>query len=70
MSAIGKVFEKVVLRKIEGDVKLGTFQNGGSKERSTKDNILGVMEVIDRNSYYNKETCLIFADAEKCFDKL
>ena len=67
---IGKVFEKVVLRKIEGDIKPGTFQNGGRKERSTKDNTLGVMAVIDRNNYYNKETCLIFADAEKCFAKL
>ena len=68
-SVIGKVFEKVVLRKIEGDIKLGTFQNGGRKERSTKDNILGVMAVIDRKNYNNKETCLIFADAEKCFAK-
>ena len=68
-SVIGKVFEKVALRKIEGDIKLGTFQNGGRKERSTKDNILGVMAVIDRNKYNNKETCLILADAEKCFAK-
>ena len=63
-SVIGKVFEKVVLRKIEADIKPGT------KERSTKDNILGVMAAIDRNNYYNKVACLVFADAEKCFDKL
>ena len=28
------------------------------------------MAVMDRNNYYNKETCLICADAAKCFDKL
>ena len=28
------------------------------------------MAVMTRNNYYNKETCLIFADAAKCFDKL
>ena len=36
-SAIVKVLEKVVLRKSEGDIKLVTFQNGDTKERSTKD---------------------------------
>ena len=69
-SVIGKVFEKVVLRKIEGDIKLGSLQNGGRKGRSTKENILGVMAIINRNNYYDKETVLVYADAKKCFDKL
>ena len=69
-SVIGKVFEKTVLAIIRESIDLGECQNGGRKERSTKDNWLGMMAVMDRNKWLKKETCFIFADAEKCFDKL
>ena len=69
-SVVGKVFEKTVLRTIEKDIKLGRFQNGGRKGRSTKDNFLTIMAVIDRDKEMGLETTMLFADAEKCFDKL
>ena len=47
-----------------------TWQNGGRKQRSDIDNIMALMSVIDNNRRLNKKTYLIFADAEKCYDKL
>ena len=44
-------------------------QYGGKKGRSTKDNWL-IMAIIDENKKLGKDTYMIFADAEKCFDKL
>ena len=69
-SVIGKVFEKTVLRTIEKEVQLGKFQNGRRKGRSTKDNLLTVMTVMDRDRELGRETTMLFADAEKYFDKL
>ena len=39
-SVIGKVFEKAVLERIGKEIKLGKFQNGGRKGKSTKDNFI------------------------------
>ena len=36
-SVIGKVFETAVLERIGKEIKLGKFQNGERKGRSTKD---------------------------------
>ena len=69
-SVIGKVFEKTVLKKVEGDIKVCKFQNGGRKERSAKDNLLSLMAVVDRNKELKNNTYVLFADAEKCFDQL
>ena len=45
-------------------------QNGGKTGRSTKDNWLAVMAILDNARYRGEECVLLFADAEKCFDKL
>mgnify|MGYP001800030716 CR=1 FL=1 len=47
-SVVGKLFEKVIMMKIEGTVKTSEYQNGGRKGRSTKDNWLAMMALIDK----------------------
>ena len=47
-----------------------TYQNGGKMERSTKDNWLAIMAKLDGNKERKMDTHILFADAEKCFDKL
>ena len=69
-SIIGKVFEKVLLGKTINSIEIDRHQNGGLKERSTKGNWLAMMSVIDKNRELNKSTYVLFADAEKCFDRL
>ena len=46
------------------------FQNGGRKNRSIKDNWIATMAILDRNKELNQNTYILFADAEKCFDRL
>lgn len=69
-SVVGKLFEKVMMEKTSDDVKMSKYQNGGRKERSTKDNWLALMTILDNAKRSNEECVLLFADAEKCFDKL
>ena len=44
-------------------------QYGGKKERTTKDNWLVLMAVIEERKYLGDDTLMIFAGAEKCFDQ-
>ena len=69
-SVVGKIFEKAMLQEVESQIKLDKHQNGGRKQRSTKDNWLALMSVIDKNKEVKRDTVLVFVDAEKCFDKL
>ena len=69
-SIVGKLFEKVIMKETEGSVEISKYQNGGRKKRSTKDNWLALMAILD-NAKRSNETChLLFADAEKRFGKL
>ena len=65
---VSKVFETIVLKNDES--AMYPWQNGGRKKRSAIDNILIIKGVIDNKRRLKKKTYLIFADAEKCFDKL
>ncbi len=69
-SVIGKDLEKAVFAKVENSISTSKFQNVGRKGRSTKDNWLALMAVVDRNRELKRNIYLIFADAEKCLDKL
>ena len=69
-SNVGKLFEKVIMEKTDGKVITSEYQNGGRKERSTKDNWLAMMAIIDDAKRSRKNCVLLFADAEKCSDKL
>lgn len=69
-SVVGKVFEKTILKQVEERIRISSFQNGGRQGISTKDNWLALKAIIDYNKRMRKNTYLIFADAEKCFDKV
>ena len=55
-SIVGKVFEKVLLQKVTKDIKIDKHQNGGLKGRSTKDNWIALMAVIDMNRHLKRNT--------------
>ena len=67
---VSKLFEKILYTKSEGSMKVPECQNGGKKGRSAIDNIIIIMSIMDNNRRLGQRTYLIFADAEKCFDKL
>ena len=69
-SIVGKIFEKVMMEEQRNRVRMSMYQNGGGKNRSAKDNWMAIMAIMDRNKKLGRDTYMIFADAEKCFDKL
>eukprot|EP00112_Aurelia_sp_Birch-Aquarium-sp1_P012703 Seg2675.2 transcript_id=Seg2675.2/GoldUCD/mRNA.D3Y31 product="RNA-directed DNA polymerase from mobile element jockey" protein_id=Seg2675.2/GoldUCD/D3Y31 len=58
------------MEEIKGSVQISEYQCGGKQGRSTKDNWIIMTAIIDINKELKKKTYAIFADAEKCFDKL
>ena len=69
---ISKVFEKLISARNEKQTQktMSRYQSGGIKNRSTIDHVMTMMAIIDKNLYLKRPTFLVFADAEKCFDKL
>ena len=69
-SIISKLFEKTLMERIGNRIHISEYQFGGKKRKSTKDNWIIMMAIIDRNKCFEKKTYAFFADAEKYFDKL
>ena len=69
---ISKVYERILKERNEEKFGRGIseWQTGGIKRRSTIDNVMTVLAVIERNQYLRKNTYVVFTDAEKCFDQL
>ena len=67
---ISKVFEKALINKAGHMVKMDQHQSGGKKEAMKSDNWMILRAIIDNNKRLGKNTYVIMADAEKCFDKL
>ena len=69
---ISKVYERIIKKRNEGDVKksCSQWQMGGVKKRSPTDCLFITYSIIERNTYLQKPTYIFYADAEKCFDKL
>ena len=67
---VSKVFEKLIYNRIENKIKFSKYQCGGRKRRGPIDHIFTVKSIIDYQKRHNKNTYLLFLDAEKCFDKL
>ena len=53
-SVISKLFERVILRKIEDQMECSQYQSGARKERGTADNWIVIMAVIDNNRRLKK----------------
>lgn len=69
---ISKIYERVLKERNKDEIKKGMseWQMGGIKNRSTIDNIMIIMSIVERNKYLGKNTYIFYADAEKCFDRL
>ena len=65
-----KVFERILMNGTKNMIKIDEHQLGGRKGRSTKDNLIVMMAILERNRELNVNTYMVFADAMKCFDKL
>ena len=68
---ISKVYEKVVKERNGENMRegAGQWQMGGVKRRSTVNNLFILNAIIERYKYLH-DTYILYADAEKCFDKL
>ena len=71
-SIISKLYEKIKLKQNSKKINNGIskYQCGGTKGKSSSDNIMTLNAIIDYNNLINTEAFILFADAHKCFDKL
>ena len=69
---ISKVIEKLIKNRTKDKVEQGMspFQCGGVKLRGIGDNLLIVNTIIEEFRYSKEDLYILFADLEKCFDKL
>jgi hypothetical protein len=69
---ISKCVEKILLNRRQETIKeyMQPFQNGGTKKRGPCDNLFIANNVIEDFRDRKENLYLLFADLEKCFDKL
>ena len=69
---ISKVIEKLIKNRTKSMVEQGMspFQCGGVRLRGMGDNLLILNTVIEEFRFEKKDLYILFADLEKCFDKL
>ena len=71
MNLVYKVYERV--KKLQNKNKqenISSMQTAGKKHRSTIDNLIIMNAIIEKQRQDNKNTYILYADAEKCFEKL
>ena len=61
---------KYSVQNMKSQSNMSNMQTAGTKNRSTMDNIILINAIIKNQRQGHKNTHLLFADAEKCFDKL
>ena len=69
-SVVSKLFERKIMQEVEIDLTMSEYQNGGRKGRSVTDNWVVLMAIVDNNKRLKRNTYMVMADAENCFDKL
>ena len=69
---ISKCVEKILLMRRQDALmeSMQPFQNGGTKGRGKEDNLFILNNVIEDYRERKENLYLLFADLEKCFDKL
>ena len=68
---VSKAYE--IVKKNQNEVvqsNMSNMQTAGKKNRSTMDNIIIINTIIEKQRKSHENTYRVFADAEKCFDKL
>ena len=69
VNTVSKVYEKVKKKQNKKHNKMSEMQTAG-KKRSTMDNTVIVSAITEQRRIETGNTCIFFADAVKCFDKL
>ena len=68
---VSKVYEKVKLLQNEENIcNMSRMQYAGRKNRSPLDHVITLNAITEKQRSEKKPTYILFADAEKCFDKL
>ena len=69
---VSKVVEKLIKNRGKENVKenVSQFQCGGTSGRAISDNLLILNSAIEEYREKNEDMFVLFADLEKCFDKL
>ena len=71
MSIVCKVYERVKKLKNENKQEnISSMQTVGKKNRSAIYNLIVINAIIKKQRQDNKNTYILYADAEKCFGKL
>ena len=68
-SNMGKVYERLLNRRILDKLEVTEEQAGGRKGVSTTDHILRLKEAMYNNKKRKKNTCITFLDVTKTYDK-
>ena len=71
MNIVCKIYERV--KKLQNENKqanISSMQTIGQKNRSTIDNLIVMNAIIGKQRQNHKNTYILYADAEKCFEKL
>ena len=69
---LSKIMEKVLINRGKEvvDRSMTQFQNGGVKGKSIADNLFALNTIIDHFKNKKQNLYILYADLEKCFDKL
>ena len=68
-SNVGKVFERIMNDRMNGQIKITENQAGGQKGKSTTDHILLLQELIKEGKRKKKPVYIVFLDVTKAYDK-
>ena len=68
MSKAYEIVKKIQNKTVQSN--MSNMQTAGKKNRSTMDNIIIINTIIEKQRKSQENTYRVFADAEKCFDKL
>ena len=68
-SNIGKLFERIINKRIQDNIQITDEQGGGRPKRSTADHINILNTIIDNNKKNKKPTLITFLDVTKAYDK-
>ncbi len=68
-SNIGKLFERIINKRIQQDINITSNQGGGMKGKSTSDHLLRIMNFIRKSKKQHKTTYVVFLDVTKAYDK-
>ena len=69
---LSKFLERIIHTRNKKNLRkvISEHQNGSMEKRSIYDNLFTLQAIIDDNEDHKKDTLILFADAEKCFDRL